>query len=393
LAFDNPGTDGERSTTRREARRLWSHPLGDVFACGGRMLTLVPTVDGAGDLERVAALVRGLRGRSILPPTDLRLLSDGRVVAKTELPSGVSLGQRLGNGPLEPARALGILRQVARALAGGQRIGLPHGALSLASVIVGIRDGRRDAVQVVDFGLGELEWKERDSEASRLPLSPERALGLPREATEDAYLFGCVAFTVLTGRPVFDGDCVSEVRRRHAIEDAADLGDLREGRAVPEPVRRFVARCLEKDPDERYPGAAELEAALCEAQLEADIVTAWDDLPAPAVAPERRRAIADGLERKWFNETRREAAESGVFLAPERGRLRPRRKARAVPPPRATSAGVPRSVPGPDRTPVIETRLLGPQAGDATPRPIPVEMDRTPIVATVCRPAPGSQRR
>jgi hypothetical protein len=353
------------------------------------MLTLVPTIGGAGDLARIGAALAGLRGRSILPPIDLRVLSDGRVVAKTALPTGVSLGQRLGNGPLEPARALGILRQVARALAGGQRIGLPHGALSLASVIVGIRKGRRDAVQVVDFGLGELDYEARDAEAPRLPLSPERALGLPREASEDAYLFGCIAFTVLTGRPVFHGNCVADVRRRHAIEDAPDLADTRAGRALPEPIRRFVARCLEKDPDERYPGAAELEAALCEAQIEAEIVTAWDDLPPPAVAPDRRRAIAEGLAKKWFNETRREAAESGVFLAPSRGRIGARRKA-GRPSPRMP--GVPRPVRGADRTPVVETRMVDAAADEATPRPIAPEMDHTPIVATVCLSAPGRKR-
>ena len=352
------------------------------------MLTLVPTVAGTDDLSRVGVALRGLRGRSILPPIDLRVLSDGRVVAKTELPSGVSLGQRLGEGPLEPARALGILRQVARALAGGQRIGFPHGALSLSSVIVGIRNGRRDAVQVVDFGLGELEWQPRDAEAPRLPLSPERALGLPRETPEDAYLFGCIAFTVLTGRPVFDGDRVAEVRRRHAIEDAPDLADTREGRGLPESIRRFVARCLAKDPDERYPGAAELEAGLCEAQIEAEIVTAWDDLPPPAVAPDRRRAIAEALAKRWFNETRREAAESGFFLAPSRGRFGARRKTTGPSRARAMPPGVPRPLPAPDRTPIVETRLLEPLADDATPRPVPPEMDHTPVVATVCLSAP-----
>lgn len=353
------------------------------------MLTLVPTISGVDRLGHVGRTLRALRGRSILPPIDLRLLSDGRVVAKTELPSGVSLGQRLASGPLEPARALGILRQVARALAGGQRLGLPHGALSLASVIVGIRKGRRDAVQVVDFGLGELEWAERDEEAPRLPLSPERALGLPREAPEDSYLFGCIAFTMLTGRPVFDGDCVAEVRRRHAIEDAPSLARIPEGRSIPAPIRRFVAQCLAKDPDERHPGAAELEAALCEAQIESEIVTAWDDLPPPAVAPDRRREIADALAKKWFNETRREAAESGVFLAPSRGRHGVPKTRPALPVPERKRDAVPEPVPHPDRTPVIETRLLEPEDRDATPRPVASEMDHTPVVATVCLAGPG----
>ncbi len=48
-------------------------------------------------------------------------------------------------------------------------------------------------------------------------------------------------------------------------------------------LEQVVLRCLAKQPDDRYADMAELEAALCEAQIAGGLRTAWDDLPLPDV--------------------------------------------------------------------------------------------------------------
>jgi hypothetical protein len=61
-------------------------------------------------------------------------------------------------------------------------------------------------------------------------------------------------------------------------------------------------RCLEKDPADRYPNMAELEAAICEAQIAAGVISEWDDLPLPDVDPERRanlRGRMPGVNSRW----------------------------------------------------------------------------------------------
>src|SRR5690606_32403813 len=53
-----------------------------------------------------------------------------------------------------------------------------------------------------------------------------------------------------------------------------------------------------KDPSARYADMADLEAAICEAQISDGLVTAWDDLSLPNdIDPARRAAILDAMPR------------------------------------------------------------------------------------------------
>jgi serine/threonine protein kinase/TolA-binding protein len=349
----------------RVVRQMWAHPLGRVFAREDRMLTVLePSVSfgPSGPMpESAVRRLKRLRGPSILSVHDVKASVGGRVVAETELVDAVPLAHVLEHGRLEPARAIGILRQVARALAEAHRGGFVHGALCTSSVLLGERDGRKDAVWVADFGLGDMSWIDHLRDSAAAPCSPERTLGLPRSPSEDAYLFGCIAFAALTGTPVFEGD-TEEVRRRHAIEDAPRAHRTAGGRDVPRAIAMVVATCLAKDPEDRFANGDELEAALCEAQIAAGIVTAWDDLPPPAVEPERARAI-----------------ELALSVRPSKT------ESRATDPPEDDGAqGVPRAPVPRDHTPLVETELRSVvRRLDEIGRPEPVrrELDRTEVVA------------
>lgn len=252
---------------RSVARPLWSHPLGRVFACADRMLTVLdPTVRvpaegrvGDGAVRRL----RGLRDAAILRVADIRWAPGDPLVLHTELVDAIPLAHRLGAGRLEPRRALEILRQVARALAAAHRAGVTHGALSTSSVLL----GDDDTAWVADFGLGLFSWAEHSREPSAVPISPERTLGLPCGPSEDIYLFGCVAFAALAGSAVFEGGCAQTVRRRHAIEDPPSLHELPCGRDLSARVVDLVAACLAKESEDRFEDGGALEAALCDLEI------------------------------------------------------------------------------------------------------------------------------
>lgn len=319
-------------------RQLWAHPLGRVFAREQRMLTVLePTVTcrAFGPLpETTLQRLTELSAPSILSVFEIKESAGGRVVAETELVDATPLSGLLDTGRLELPLALDLLQQVAQALAEAHRAEITHGALSTASVLVGVGDDGRDRVWVADFGLGELSWAEHERDAAWVPCSPERTLGLSRAPSEDVYLFGCVAFAALTGSPVFDGSA-EEVRRRHAIEDALSVRRTPGGGDIPRSIATLVARCLAKDPEDRFADGDELHAAMLEARSAANVANtarpraATIRMPAHAASPDGAPETAIACDRTLAVETE---LASVVRPLPEADHAQPVAVATVMPP-------------------------------------------------------------
>ena len=117
---------------------------------------------------------------------------------------------------------------------------------------------------MLDFGLGKIVQDGDESHAVRSEtrnetqeglilgtpayMSPEQARGLPVDKRSDIWSFGCVLYEMLAGRPAFDGEDVADTLGR-VLQRDPDFGLLPD--TTPAPVRRLVARCLEKDRNKR----------------------------------------------------------------------------------------------------------------------------------------------
>jgi serine/threonine-protein kinase len=175
-------------------------------------------------------------------------------------------------GPLPPARAVHLLRQVCQALRGAHRIGLIHCDLKPSNIIACERGLVYDVAKLLDFGLvkpfggggGSVKLTAEGMLAgSPAFMSPEQARGQePLDARSDIYSLGAVAYYVLTGRFPFDRSSAVEMLHAHTYEQFLPGPTFRD--AVPTDLQQVIVRCLKKDPALRYQDVAALEKALAE---------------------------------------------------------------------------------------------------------------------------------
>jgi serine/threonine protein kinase/Tol biopolymer transport system component len=190
-----------------------------------------------------------------------------------ELVEGEDLSERIKRGPIPVEEAVAIALQIAEALEAAHEQGIVHRDLKPANIKL-TEDG---VVKVLDFGLAKAwETESGDSSLSLSPtltrhatvegvilgtaayMSPEQARGKQVDRRADIWAFGVVLWEILTGNKLFDGETVSDVLAA-VLTRELDLNAL--PKETPVPIRRLVARCLERDSKNRlqWIGDARLE--------------------------------------------------------------------------------------------------------------------------------------
>ncbi|MEM9454044.1 MAG: protein kinase [Myxococcota bacterium] len=221
---------------------------------------------------------------------DFGELPDGRLWFAMELLHGYSLARRLTEGPMEVASLIGMLRQLCKGLAAAHDANVIHRDIKPGNIMLVRNQGRDDVVKVVDFGVAAVlaeggTGAEAQREGTPHYMAPEQALGERFDHRLDIYAVGAVAFHMLTGSPPFYGNDVLALLRRVCTEPPPLPSAVNPSVEIPAALEAVLMRCLEKDPEKRYEDMRELEAAICEAQISAKIVTPWDELPLPRVEP------------------------------------------------------------------------------------------------------------
>ena len=223
--------------------------------------------------EREIFLAARLQHPHIVP-----LLSAGEVVTLPyyTMPfiDGASLRERFDAGLLTPAESLGVLRDVARALAYAHRQGVVHRDIKPENIL--LSDG---AAVVTDFGVARalraafgtkgLEALTQMGSQLGTPayMSPEQAAGDPDvDLRADLYSFGVMAYELLAGEHPFAGcHSAQQFIVAHLTEEPEPLMP----RAGFEHVTLgdVVMRCLQKNPESRPDSANALLEALDSAPL------------------------------------------------------------------------------------------------------------------------------
>ncbi len=158
-------------------------------------------------------------------------------------------------GPItETRKLLDLAVQVADGMAAAHAAGLVHRDLKPDNILV-TRDGR---AKILDFGLARQTVDATTDNTCTLTspgmivgtvryMSPEQARGLELDGRSDQFSLGLILYEMTGAGRAFDRETAAETMAAIIREDAKPLPDT-----VPAPLRWTIARCLAKDPGERY---------------------------------------------------------------------------------------------------------------------------------------------
>jgi serine/threonine-protein kinase len=287
----------------RKAREMGSYVLGDMIGRGGmgevwqathrllarpaaiklikpEVLSAVTKVQAdvlVQRFRREARAAANLRSPHTIQLYDFGVAGDGTFYYVMELLNGMDLQSLVEeHGPIPPARTINILQQACESLVEAHDRGLVHRDIKPANIQVCCMGQYYDFVKVLDFGLVKSAAADANVDAGLTApnlvtgtpayISPESALGQTVDRRTDIYALGCVAFWMLTGRHVFEGQGVVQVMARH-IHTPPEPPSLYSLFRIPPELDEIVLACLAKQPEERPDSARELADRLAQCEV------------------------------------------------------------------------------------------------------------------------------
>ncbi|MCV7196442.1 serine/threonine-protein kinase PknD [Mycobacterium angelicum] len=252
-------------------------------------------------MQREADIAGRLTEPHIVPIHDYGEI-DGQFYVEMRLIEGVSLRSMLTQfGPLAPARAVAIVRQIAAALDAAHGSGITHRDVKPENILI----AQSDFAYLVDFGIARNAADPGLTQSGMAVgtynyMAPERFTGDEVTYRADIYALACVLGECLTGAPPYRGESVERLIAAHLMEPVPRPSQIRPGR-IPPALDQVIAKGMAKKPADRYMSAGDLAIAAHEAlttpeqHQEATILRQGDNatLMAPVVTPE----VASG----WTN--------------------------------------------------------------------------------------------
>ena len=191
---------------------------------------------------------------------------DGLVFFVMAFVDGANLAQQIHeHGALDPREARRIMREVADALAYAHERGVVHRDIKPDNILLDSQNGRP---MVTDFGIARA-ISDGDARLTATGIaigtpafmSPEQSAGdRDLDGRSDLYSLGVVAYQMLSGDLPFNASNTPALLVKHLSERPVPIDERRID--CPADLARAVMLCLEKRPDDRFPSARALVAAL-----------------------------------------------------------------------------------------------------------------------------------
>ena len=228
---------------------------------------------------REARAAASVRSPYIVDVYDSGRLDDGRPFIAMELLEGESLYDRMARVRIiDLETTIRVIVHTARGLVKAHSSGIVHRDLKPENIFLTKGEDQHDIVKILDFGLAKFYAPVNPEEkaAKRLTregavfgtpayMSPEQVKGQGNvDHRADLWALGCMAYECLIGRPVWNMD-QGVAMTFASIATGPIPVPSQQRHDLPPSFDAWFAKCLERDPANRYQGAKELADAFVEA--------------------------------------------------------------------------------------------------------------------------------
>jgi Tol biopolymer transport system component/predicted Ser/Thr protein kinase len=235
--------------------------------------------DRVSRFQREAEVLASLNHPNIAAIYDLQKAGETPFLV-LELVEGATLAERVQRGRLPIDEVLHIARGICEALEAAHEKTIIHRDLKPSNVKI-TPEGK---VKLLDFGLARIFEEPSNTDVSNSPtlmsnvsggiilgtaayMSPEQARGEQVDRRADIWAFGCVLYEMLTGRPAFSGETVTDILARVVTLDP-DWTAL--PAYTPRGIRQVLKRCLRKDRKQRLHDICDARIEIEEAGMDAE---------------------------------------------------------------------------------------------------------------------------
>ena len=251
--------------------KTWDHRVERIVA-----IKVLRSLD-KNDLRAVERFRREARAAAALAHPNAVTIYDfveemGQYFLVMEYIHGPTLKQLIGQRrQLQPREAIEIAAQVCAVLQVAHARGFIHRDIKPQNIMLawsGATGGLSDGgawVKLTDFGIVRVAEDAGLTNSGIVLgtadyLSPEQARGETLTASSDLYSLGVVMFEMLAGRPPFAGPTAVSIAMQHASANPPPLRQF--SPLVPPVLEQLVNRTLQKEPEDRFNSALEMQQAL-----------------------------------------------------------------------------------------------------------------------------------